>query len=363
MTVASVARWVGIVLASATLALLGLTISAGPATADDSSGLSISPVDAHGNPDKRSRFTYQVAPGKTITDHVKVSNVGASPLKVTLYAADAFNNEKGDFALQGPDQKPTGAGAWTRFAGKNQLPLTLAGGQSRVVTFTVVVPADASPGDHAAGVIASAKSSGGQLTVDRRIANRLYVRVSGTLQPILTIASMAATYRGGWNPLDGSLLVTATLQNSGNVALEGVVTITPNTWFGIGVGQLVRQDLDEVLPGNAVPVSFEVKGVPAVGYVITSLLLQSGISGDAPDPGPLPVITRDAFVLAVPWLLVALVAVGVGVFFLLRWRRKVEERRAADWDAYHQESAATTSVEGAGASGGPAGPEANRGAL
>lgn len=362
MTVASVARSASALLASATLVFLGLMICAVPAHADDSIGISISPVDARGNPDKRSRFTYQVDPGKTITDHVKVTNVGATGLKITLYAADAYNNEKGDFALQGSDEKPSGAAAWTRFDGKSRLPLNLTAGQSRVVTFTVTVPADAAPGDHAAGVIASAMASGGQLAVDRRIANRMYVRVSGTLQPILTLANMSATYQGGVNPFDGSLLVNATLENSGNVALEGVATITPTTWFGIGVGQFVRQDLDEVLPGNAVPVSFEVKGVPAVGYVITSMLLQSGISGDAPDPGPLPVITRDTFVLAVPWLLVALIVVAVGVFLFLRWRRKVEEQRAADWDAYHRANAVPAAEEAAVAEG-PAGTETDQGAL
>ena len=101
-------------------------------------------------------------------------------------------------------------------------------------------------------------------------------------------------------------------------------------------------------------------GIGAVSKILR-LLLQSGISGDAPDPGPLPVITRDTFVLAVPWLLVALLAIGVGASFFLRWRRKVEERRAADWDAYHQANAATT-ADVTAVSEAAAGPETNQGA-
>jgi dihydroorotate dehydrogenase (fumarate) len=341
MRIASVARSVAVGLAVVAASLLAWTVPASTAHADDAVGISIAPVDAQGKPDKRSRFTYEVDPGKTITDHVKVTNVGSSPLKITVYAADAYNDEKGDFALQAADEKAAGAAAWTTFDGKRQRQLQLAPGKSEVITFTVVVPADATPGDHAAGVIASAHTTGGQLVVERRIADRMYVRVSGDLQPILTVSSMSAGYSGGWNPLDGSVQVNATLSNTGNVALEGVVTITPTTWFGIPVGQLVRQDLGEVLPGNSVPVGFQASGVPAVGYVITHMLLQSGISGDAPDPGPLPVINRDAFTLAVPWLLVALIAIGVGVYFLLRWRRTVEAQRAAEWDAYQQAEAAT----------------------
>lgn len=339
MRMASAARSLVALLTTATISLLGLTLSAGTANADDSVGIAIAPSNAQGKAEGRSRFTYKVDPGQTVKDHVRVRNAGTETLRVTLFAADAYNDEKGDFALRGSDEKATGAASWTTFDGKPQLRLTLARGESRVVPFTVTVPKDATPGDHPAGILAAATSSG-QIKVERRIADRMYVRVSGDLQPILTVASMSAVYQGGWNPFDGSVLVNASLSNAGNVALEGVVTLTGGTWFGLGVGQLVRQDLPEVLPGNTAPVSFELTGVPAMGYLIASLLLQSGISGDAPDPGPLPVIHRDAFVLAVPWLFVALLVVAAAAFFFIRWRKQAEERRAAEWDAYNQAEAA-----------------------
>ncbi len=325
-----VPRRLAALLTIAILALCSTALPASTAAADDTVGIGIAPAGTNGKPDGRSRFTYKVDPGQTITDQVRVTNAGTTPLVVTVFAADAYNSENGDFSLRATDEKRTGASTWVKFDGKQQLKLTLKRGESRTVPFTVTVPANATPGDHPAGVLAAATSSG-QLKVDRRIANRMYVRVSGDLQPLLTISSFSGTYHSGLNPLDGSITVAATITNSGNVALEGSSTLSTSTWFGINVGQTVRVEQPEILPGNTATVTYEVPGVPQVGYGMVRMLVQGGISGDAPDPGPLPVIQRDAFVIAIPWLLLVAIVAGAGVWFGLRWRRKRQEQYAAEW--------------------------------
>lgn len=345
----------GVLLAIALLSVCGLAAAPSTAHADSTVGIAIAPVDAHGNSDGRSRFSYTVDPGQKVTDHVKVTNAGTSKLKVTVFAADAYNADNGDFALRPSDDKATGAGSWTTFDGKPRLTITLPRGQSRVIPFTVSVPANATPGDHPAGVLAAATTTG-QVTVERRIADRMYVRVSGDLQPMLTISSISGEYHSGLNPADGSVSVTSTITNNGNVALEGVVTLTGSTWFGAGVGQTVRSDLAEILPGNTARVSYELTGVPQAGWANANMLLQSGISGDAPDPGPLPVISRDVFVLALPWLVLAVIALGVGGWFFLRWRRRRDEARTREWVAFTEEevrrSTADPDAAGVGAAGG-----------
>ncbi|CAL8978953.1 hypothetical protein PROP_02650 [Propionicimonas sp. T2.31MG-18] len=342
----------GLLLAALLAAILGsLSLSAAPAHADDTVGIGISPVNAQGRPDGRSRFSYTVDPGRRVTDHVRISNEGTTRLKITVFATDAYNDDKGDFALRGEGDEKTGASDWVRFDGRKKLVLTLGRGESRTVPFTVAIPSDATPGDHPTGVLASATTPG-QVTVERRIANRMYVRVSGDLQPLLTLSSFSGTYNCGWNPFDGSITTTATITNSGNVALEGVLTLSGSTWFGIGTGQVVRQELNEILPGNTATVTLDLKGVPQVGYATTTLLLQGGISGDAPDPGPLPVITRDAFVLAVPWLLLLVLAAGVGGWFWLRHRRRKEEAYATEWLAQAEAGARAKAGVGAGEAGG-----------
>ncbi|HEY3339299.1 MAG TPA: DUF916 domain-containing protein [Propionicimonas sp.] len=325
-----VLRRIGALLTIAVLALCGTALPASVAAADDTVGVAISPANTKGKPDGRTRFSYKADPGQTVSDQVKVTNAGTTTLVVTVFAADAYNADNGDFALRPTGEKLTGAAAWVKFAGKQQLKLTLKRGESRMVPFTVSIPTNATPGDHPAGVLASATTAG-QVTVDRRIANRMYVRVSGNLQPLLTISSFSGSYHSGLNPLDGSITVSATITNGGNVALEGATTLSTSTWFGLGVGQTARVDLPEILPGNTSTVSFELGGVPQVGYAIVKMLVQGGISGDAPDPGPLPVIQRDAFVIAAPWLLLVAIVAGAGVWFLLRWRRRREAEYAAEW--------------------------------
>jgi len=343
MTSATLRRF-GALIAAAVLGLGGVVLTTGVARAEDTVGIGISPADTKGKPDGRSRFTYQAKPGQTLTDHVRVTNTGSSKIEVTLYAADAYNDENGDFALADGSEKKTGASAWVTFDGRPKLGLTLKRGESKTVPFTVTIPADAGPGDHPAGVIASAVTSG-QVTVERRIANRMYVRVSGDLQPILTITSFSGVYHSGLNPLDGSISVTATITNSGNVALEGATTLTASTWFGAAIGRTSRAELPEILPGSTTTVNYEITGVPQVGFASVRMLLQGGISGDAPDPGPLPVIQRDLLIAAIPWAIVAVLLLG-GVVWLVLWlRRRREDRYAREWMAHTEAEAAARAAE------------------
>lgn len=343
MTSATLRRF-GALIAAAVLGLGGVVLTTGVAHAEDTVGIGISPADTKGKPDGRSRFTYQAKPGQTLTDHVRVTNTGSSKIEVTLYAADAYNDENGDFALADGSEKKAGASVWVTFDGRPKLGLTLKRGESKTVPFTVTIPADAGPGDHPAGVIASAVTSG-QVTVERRIANRMYVRVSGDLQPILTITSFSGVYHSGLNPLDGSISVTATITNSGNVALEGATTLTASTWFGAAIGRTSRAELPEILPGSTTTVNYEITGVPQVGFASVRMLLQGGISGDAPDPGPLPVIQRDLLIAAIPWAIVAVLLLG-GVVWLVLWlRRRREDRYAREWMAHTEAEAAARAAE------------------
>lgn len=337
-------RRLGALIAAVALGLGGLLLSTGAAHAENTVGIGISPANDKGKPDGRSRFTYQAKPGQTITDRVRVTNTGSTKLEITLFAADAYNDEKGDFALADSNDKKAGSSAWVTFDGRPKLGLTLKRGESKTVAFTVAIPADASPGDHPAGIIASAVS-GGQVTVERRIANRMYVRVSGDLQPVLTITSFSGVFHSGLNPLDGSISVTATITNSGNVALEGTTTLSATTWFGAAVGRSSRAELPEILPGSTTTVNFEITGVPQVGYASVRMLLQGGISGDAPDPGPLPVIQRDLLIAAIPWAVVAVLLAG-GLLWLVLWlRRRREDRYAREWMAHTEAQAAARAVE------------------
>lgn len=326
---------------SATL-LLTATLGIAPAAlahAEETVGIAIAPAKASG-PDGRTRFSYQLDPGQSLKDRVVVSNAGSTPLTITLSATDAFNTEDGSYALLSSKAKPSDAGSWIRFNhGKKSVTVTLAPQKAANIPFDVTVPANATPGDHPAGVVASAVFGKGKLAVERRIASRLYVRVSGELQPILTASSFAGTYNSGLNPLDGSATVTAVLANTGNVALSGSVDVEARTWFGLVVGKPVQVELNEMLPGSTRTVSYQIDGVPQVGYVVPHLVVRGAIGPDAPDPGPLPVVQRDTFLFALPWLVLGLILLGVAGWFGWKWYTRRAELRAEEWIAHTEAEA------------------------
>jgi len=307
------------------------------ALAEDSLSIAAAP-SANGTIDaKRSRFSYQLDAGQTVSDKYFVQNNGSVEQNVAVYATDAFNSDDGGFALLDSSATPIDVGAWITFdGGVSRVELTLAPGQSEIVGFTVNVPAEATPGDHVGGIVVSAQSAGdGQVVLDRRIATRLYARVQGDLTPLLAISSIDAQYTGDFfNPFGGTAIITTTLSNTGNVSLGANVVAGVNGLFGIPLAQFARLEVPELLPGTTRTYSFEVTGVGAWIYLNPYINLAATVDDDALDPGPMPTMERSVVLFVVPWhFLIALIVVGA-VFIGMRARARSNEDRAAEWIAY-----------------------------
>lgn len=323
-------RAVAALLAGLAAALLG----AGPAFADDVDSISAGPGD------DRTRLSYQLQPGQHIDDEYVVRNTGSTVQNVTLFTTDAFNTEEGEFALLDTAKKPTAVGTWVLFDGTQPTEsFALDPGQQRTVPFTMTVPADAGPGDHAGGIVVSSQKGDGQILVDRRVATRLYVRVPGELQPALTIANVSAAYQPQWNPFTGSTAVTFTVRNSGNVALGANMLVGAKALFGLPAGTAVRQELPELLPGSTRTLTVVVPGTAQVGFLNPYVQLQPTVEKDALNPGPLALVSRDTVIAAVPWWILVLAALIAGTFLYRRWRRRSDGKRAEAWIAYTEEEA------------------------
>ncbi|MHA7859956.1 COG1470 family protein [Tessaracoccus sp. Y36] len=311
---------------------------------DGTTGIALNPVEPDGSITDRARHSFHVQPGQDVTDHIRVANAGNTPLKVTVFATDAFNDTTGNFALLNTNDEPKGAGAWVTFGTERRLELQLGAQEVRIIPFTVTVPSNAAPGDHPAGIVVSSMREG-DISRENRIANRMYVRVAGDLVANMTISSFSANHSGDLNPFDGSITGTATVSNNGNIALSGRVTLSGTTWFGVPVGQETFEVLDEVLPGNTRTVNFTLENVPSVGFANVKWLLQTQTDGDALLPPTLPVVERDAFVWALPLLAVVPLLLIVGGIVWWRWRRKVDAKRAAEWIAHTEAEAARKAQE------------------
>lgn len=325
------------------VAISGVVLAAPTAAvAEDTIGISGQPASAEGTPDGRTRFSYAVDPGQQLSDQYLVSNAGTLPQTFTILATDAFNDEAGDFALKPTDEAPADLGTWVRFEnGESRIQFELQPGESRLLPFTVVVPDNATPGDHSGGIVASVVTPDAQVKIDRRLGTRMYVRVAGDIQTGLAVGKLTGDYSGEWwNPFTGTLKLSYTVENIGNIALASNVSIGANTWFGIPLSTQVGDAIPELLPGGTRTYETEVPSIAAWGYLNPWVKLNPFVEGDdATKRLQVQATTRDAVVIAMPWavvILLALVALLVGFRF---WRRKVDAQRAAAWMKYTEAEA------------------------
>ena len=310
--------------------------------ADSTNGISGAPSDGTAV-DDRSRFSYQVDPGQHLDDFYLVRNTGTSAQTMKIFATDAFDAASGAFSLLDTKTAPKDSGSWVKFPnGTSSVDVPLAAGASKIVSFRLTAPADASPGDHAGGIVISVATPQGNIIVDRRVATRMYVRVKGAIQAALTVGNITAAYRPTINPFSGSTVLRFTVRNNGNVALGANLVAQVKSYFGIGASGLVRSSVPEMLPGSTRVVAVEVPGVPQVGYLSPQLSLVPTVDTDALSPGPLRSTTRDTNMFVTPWWLLILIAIAGAIWAFIVFRRRRDATRAGEWIAHMESEARRT---------------------
>ncbi|WP_229072011.1 WxL protein peptidoglycan domain-containing protein [Actinoplanes sp. DH11] len=303
------------------------------APASDSLTWSVAPSGPKG-PNGRPALDYKLDPGATVTDRVAVTNHSERPLTLRLYAHDAFTTAGGGFDLRAGDDAPTDAGSWIKLA---QSTITLPSSSRVVVPFTVSVPADATPGDHGGGVVASlvaatTDSAGNQVSVDHRVGTRVYLRITGPLRPALSITDMRIGTASSWNPLSLPRVTAAfTISNTGNVRLGGTPSVRIEGPFGIGGRTATAEPIPEILPGGSVTTTVALDSVPPLFRErLTAGILPVPADGRAIDPAPGRATSQHTLWL-MPWPQLIIVAAAAAL--LLAWlfarRRRRHRVRAA----------------------------------
>ena len=209
---------------------------------DDGSRLTFGVTTASGGvPDDRGFIAVDAPPGSVLFDGVGVVNLSDAPLGVDLYTADVTNAEDGGLDVADRDDAKSLAGAWVTLQdAKVDVPAQGAQGPGVVlVPVTIDIPADAEPGDHLAAVLSSVTSTGaaGENTpavdLEQRVGVRVYVRVQGDIRPGLTITDVHTRFRSGSALGAGTLIVSYTLTNSGNVRYGVHPTVRASGIFGL----------------------------------------------------------------------------------------------------------------------------------
>lgn len=278
---------------------------------------SVAPANASG-PDGRISLRHELKPGGSVTDYVAVTNSSRTAATFIVAAGDGVIGEGGAFDLS--TTEPKGSGKWISLGGISAGQLKLAAGETRVLPVKITVPADATPGDHPAGLVVGLRSGEGGVTVQHRIGVRAHLRVAGDVNPALDLAVQKVHFEPSWIPFaPGKLTVDYQLSNSGNVRLGAVASVDV-------AGQRVTADAVELLPGTSAQGSLETTISPTF-WLKGSLTAQPTVIGQ--DKVQLPTAaTANISALAVSWSGMAVIGLVTASAALLIVRRRAAAKAA-----------------------------------
>jgi hypothetical protein len=299
------------------LTVLASAVPAHAGTAEDGGGgsvtWSVAPATAEG-PDGRHWVELALAPGDSATEHMAITNLSQEAVTFALASADGYFTATGRFNMLSNPAESVDAGTWIEI----QDAVTVEADETAVVPFTVTVPADAQPGDHAGGVAAAVKSSGAGseggagLGVTSRFGFRVMTRVLGELEPLLEVANPQASYTTAWNPAQpGQLRIGFDLVNKGNSRL----TVTGRVAAGGGTAAFPGREEPaiELLPGDTRRVEVRVAGVWPLFRVTAKITAEPVVLAvDDARPPELKPVTATVGAFAMPWPQCACAA-GIGL--------------------------------------------------
>lgn len=328
-------------------AVLAGALPAGAAAAAPTPTPSAAPVVTWGvapssrtGPDGRAAFTYKLDPDAELTDYAGISNYSGQPITVDVYASDAFTTPSGGFDLLPAAQRPTDVGSWVAFEPRYRR--LVIPSKSRVdVPFRLTVPRNATPGDHAGGIVASiaepgADAGGNRVRVDRRVGARVYLRVTGALAPAFTVERLDARYDGSLNPFSGgTATATYRVRNTGNVRLTARPRVAVAGPFGLARRTVDAPPLPEILPGGEYTATVPVRGVAPLVRLDVDIEL-----------APASTATGRATVWAWPWPQALLLSILAGAAWLFLYRRRANARALANARAEGRAEATARNLEG-----------------
>lgn len=321
-----------VALAVVALAVASAALAAVPAAFADDDDVTWSVRTASNDRgDGRTSFGYTVEPGASVSDGIVITNRGAQTIDLDLYAIDGYTSDDGQLALLVAGEESQGVGLWVTPDNDH---ITVGPGQVATVPFTVSVPANATPGDYAGGMVTSltVPDQAAGVNVDRRLAVRVDLRVGGELAPSLTVDDVHVDWAGGFNPFTGAdATVTYTVHNTGNVAASAEQTAQVTGPFGMfPVDADAVEPAPKLLPGEEWTQTLSVRSVPPLILLTATATLTPLITDAAGSTSPLEPVTASAVGWAVPWmLLVLLILLAAAAVLLLRGRRTRHRARAA----------------------------------
>jgi hypothetical protein len=327
----------------------------GATATDDSLTWSLVPATPERQPDDRQSFRLALDPGATATEYAILTNYSSDEVTFDLTASDGVIAEDGSFDILRDDEEPADSGAWISLEDQVTVP---AEGDA-LVPFTVTVPADATPGDHPAGITAgvsaqSQSENGTAVGLQARVGLRVHLRVTGEIQAALAIAPVSVGYAYSWNPFaPGHVEVVYDVANTGNVRLESSDTVSAAGPFGLAPGEARDGEPRELLPGTSRTTTRIVDDAWPLVRFSTEITAVPGSVGEDDIGAAAPAAVRvTGTAWAVPWPQLIVIALVAGLVLLVR-RLRTRRRTALS------EAIARARAEGAAAARSAAVPARN----
>ncbi len=191
----------------------------------------------------------EAAKGDIINQSIKVRNEGADT--VTYYiSAQKFiaSGEKGRPGFVSTAVEDVDLASWIKFNYDN---ITIPGGQSVEIPFTITVPNFAGPGGHYAAIFLStlppeSVAAGSQVAIASRIGTLVLLRIAGEVNESAELAEFSAGSDSYASlPVDFSVRI----KNNGNVHIKPVGAIVIKNMFGSVAGTVAVNDKG----GNILP--------------------------------------------------------------------------------------------------------------
>ncbi|HET6510304.1 MAG TPA: hypothetical protein VFG42_26155 [Baekduia sp.] len=273
----------------------------------------------------RKDFGYTLSPGGSVRDALVIANQGDATLRLAVRPAAGVLTPAGRIALVDRGAGAAGIAAWVRPA---RAVVSVAPGASVAVPFTVSPPRGAAAGDHVGGIVATPVGTAAGSGAARR-GVRIRLRVSGPLKPRLAVGDVHVRYGGTASPLGrGEATVSYTIRNTGNAILTARQAVSASGPFGTWSRHAGRvADSPPLLPGSTWKASASLRDVAPALRLRATVTLTPLLADAAGSIAPLPATKAAGHAWAVPWtlLLVVVVVLGLGAVALrsgLRRRRR-----------------------------------------
>jgi hypothetical protein len=242
-----------LILLAVAVATASMVTHADAFAAGPSGGFSVRPAHVDpADPATRSYFKAVIAPGQSYVDQVLVGNTSDTPIDLVVSPVDGLTGATSGAVYANRQDPVAKTGAWVL---PNVATLRVGPHSETAVGFGVRVPADATPGDHLAGIAfedAKPHTSGQRFSVTEiiRAVIGVLIQVPGSAQfrPDITTVELA--------PLPGVGTSAVMIGLSNNGSKLGKPGLAVSIDGPAAYHRSMSRQLDTLLPGDTIPFPF-----------------------------------------------------------------------------------------------------------